>query len=165
MLSDKQQRFVDEYLIDLNATQAATRAGYSAHTANEQGARLLAKVSVRAAVEEGKAKIAKKLEVTQEYVLSTIVNTVERCRQSEMVTDRKGEPILTETPEGGLAAAYTFNAAGVLKGAELLGRHLGMFTEKHEITGKDGGDIKIKLSDRQRAQKLAFILARGRSSS
>ena len=46
-MTTKQQRFVEEYLIDLNATQAAIRAGYSAKTANEQGARLLANVSVR----------------------------------------------------------------------------------------------------------------------
>ena len=45
-LTPKQTRFVDEYLVDLNATQAATRAGYSAKTANEQGSRLLAKVAI-----------------------------------------------------------------------------------------------------------------------
>ena len=50
-LTDKQRRFVDEYLVDLNATQAAIRAGYSAKTANEQGAQLLAKLSVREAVD------------------------------------------------------------------------------------------------------------------
>ena len=48
------QRFVDEYLVDLNATQAAIRAGYSEKTANPQGARLLAKASVKAAVAKGR---------------------------------------------------------------------------------------------------------------
>lgn len=53
MLNAKQQRFVDEYLVDLNATQAAMRAGYSERTANEQGARLLAHVSVSPHGERG----------------------------------------------------------------------------------------------------------------
>jgi phage terminase small subunit len=43
-MTPRQQRFLDEYLVDLNATQAAIRAGYSTRTANEQGARLLANV-------------------------------------------------------------------------------------------------------------------------
>lgn len=68
-LTPKQERFVAEYLIDLNATQAATRAGYSAKTANEQGARLLANVSVRSAIEEAKAKRAERTEITQDRVL------------------------------------------------------------------------------------------------
>lgn len=48
----KQRTFIDEYLIDLNATQAAKRAGYSAKTASEQGARLLANVKVRQAIDQ-----------------------------------------------------------------------------------------------------------------
>ncbi len=50
MATAKQKRFVEEYLIDLNATQAAIRAGYSIKTANEQGSQLLANLSVRAGV-------------------------------------------------------------------------------------------------------------------
>ena len=57
-LNPKQQRFVEEYLVDLNGTQAAIRAGYSAHTANEQAARLLANVSVRSAIARGKSDVA-----------------------------------------------------------------------------------------------------------
>ena len=50
VLTDKQQRFVDEYMVDMNATQAAIRAGYSTHTANEQGSQLLAKLSIQRAL-------------------------------------------------------------------------------------------------------------------
>ena len=57
-LTPRQQRFVEEYLLDLNGTKAAIRAGYSAHTANEQAARLLANVSVRSAIERGKSEVA-----------------------------------------------------------------------------------------------------------
>ena len=57
-LTAKQQRFCEEYLIDLNATQAAVRAGYSAKTANEQGSRLLTNVSVASAINAMKDVIA-----------------------------------------------------------------------------------------------------------
>jgi phage terminase small subunit len=69
-LTPKQQRFVDEYLIDLNATQAAIRAGYSKDTANEQGSQNLAKLSIQSAIAERQTKLAEKLEITQERVLA-----------------------------------------------------------------------------------------------
>lgn len=162
LLTDKQQRFVDEYLIDLNAKQAAIRSGYSAKTAEQQGSRLLSNAKVRDAVEAGKAKVANRIEVTQDYVLSTIVSTVERCKQSEEVRDRKGDIVLTETADGSVVPAYVFNANGVLKGAELLGKYLGMFTEKVEHTGKDGGPIQF--TNKDRAQRLLFLLAQARAS-
>jgi phage terminase small subunit len=68
-INAQQRRFVDEYLIDLNATQAATRAGYSAKTANEQGARLLANVSVQQAIQAAIAERAKRTQITQDAVL------------------------------------------------------------------------------------------------
>lgn len=71
-MTPKQERFVQEYLIDLNATQAAIRAGYSEKTANEQGARLLANVSVRSAVEEAKADRAERTHITQDRVLQEL---------------------------------------------------------------------------------------------
>ncbi len=63
-LSEKQKRFVFEYLIDLNATQAAIRAGYSEKTAQEQGSRLLSNVMVSEAIAKGQAKAAKRAEIT-----------------------------------------------------------------------------------------------------
>jgi phage terminase small subunit len=68
-LTDKQRRFVDEYLIDLNATQAAIRAGYSAKAAQGQGSRLLSNAMVARAVAEGAHKRAAKAEVTAQDVL------------------------------------------------------------------------------------------------
>lgn len=65
-LTPKQARFVAEYLVDLNATQAAIRAGYSAKTAQEQSSRLLSNVIIAKAVAANQAKIAKKVEVTVE---------------------------------------------------------------------------------------------------
>ena len=71
-LTPKQARFVDEYLCDLNATQAAARAGYSARTANEQGSRLLANVSVRSALSEAMKAREKRTHITQDRVLQEL---------------------------------------------------------------------------------------------
>ena len=68
-LTGKQALFVQEYLVDLNATQAAIRAGYSAKTAQEQSSRLLSKVMVAKAVAAGQAKVAAKLEIKTEDVV------------------------------------------------------------------------------------------------
>lgn len=68
-LTPKQIRFVEEYLIVLNATQAAIRAGYSQHTAKQQGSRLLTNAAVRAEIERRTAKVAAKSELTLEKVL------------------------------------------------------------------------------------------------
>ena len=76
-LTPKQQRFVEEYLVDFNATRAAARAGYSPRTANEQGARLLAKASVCEAVEAGKAELAERTLVTAEEVIEGLKREAE----------------------------------------------------------------------------------------
>jgi phage terminase small subunit len=128
--------FVKEYLVDLNATQAAIRAGYSEKTANEQASRLLANVSVSAAIQEAMDKRSERVDITADYVLQTIQDTVERCRQVKPVLDRKGDPVYVDTPSGDLTPAYTFEAQAVLKGCELLGRHLKLFTDKMETDVK-----------------------------
>lgn len=71
-LTDKQARFVEEYLIDLNATQAAIRAGYSAKTADSKAAQLVANSKVSEAIQAGKEKFSHKLEISAERVLQEI---------------------------------------------------------------------------------------------
>lgn len=137
-LTAKQKAFVMEYLIDLNATQAAIRAGYSQASAYSIGEENLKKPEIAAAVQTAMDERAKRTRITQDYVLQGIRDTVERCRQAEPVLDRKGNPVLVETARGEMAPAYTFNAVGALKGYELLGKHLKMFTDKTELTGSDG---------------------------
>ena len=68
-LTDKQKKFVEEYLIDLNATQSAIRAGYSPKTANEQGARLLANVSIQEAIAESMAETTTENYSSKSYYL------------------------------------------------------------------------------------------------
>jgi phage terminase small subunit len=137
-MTPKQQRFVEEYLIDLNATQAAIRAGYSSKTAYAIGEENLRKPEISEAIQAAMDERSSRTEITADYVLQSIVSTMERCKQAEPVFDRKGDPVMTDTPDGGMARAYTFNAMGVLKGAELLGKHLKLFTEKHEHSGNVG---------------------------
>lgn len=144
-LTPKQQRFVEEYLIDLNATQSAIRAGYSEKTASEQGSRMLGNVKVQEAIQEAQKKLSERTGITQEYVLSNIQKVIERCMQHEAVQARDGSPLLVEGPEGNLACLFEFKEAGALKGLELLGKHLGMFKDKIEHTGKDGGPIDLSL--------------------
>lgn len=71
-LTDKQQRFVDEYLIDLNATQAAIRAGYSEKTARAVGCENLTKPDIMNAVHNAKAKRSERTQITQDRVLKEI---------------------------------------------------------------------------------------------
>lgn len=71
-LRGKQQRFVDEYLIDRNATQAAIRAGYSAKTAYSIGEQNLKKLEVKKAIEAGEAELAERNKITQDKVLNRL---------------------------------------------------------------------------------------------
>lgn len=132
-LTGKQQRFVDEYLVDLNATQAAIRAGYSEKTAGSIGEENLKKPDIAAAIQQEMNKRSERTKVDADYVLRTIVDTIERCKQAEPVRDRDGEP----------TGEYKFDSGAVLKGAELLGKHLKMFTDKVEQSGPNGGAIPV----------------------
>lgn len=142
-LTDKQTAFVREYLVDLNATQAAIRAGYSERTASRIGPQLLGKTWVREAIEKAQAKRARRVEVTQDYVLSNLVEVVERTMQRAPVLDRKGEQATDE--EG--RAVWTFDAKGANRALELLGKHLGIFTDKvkAEVSGPDGGPVASEI--------------------
>lgn len=116
-LTKQQKLFVKEYLVDLNGTQAAIRAGYSKKTAQEQSSRLLSNVIIAQIISVELEKRAAKLELNAEWVLSNLKSVVERCMQAEAVRDNEGRVI----------GEYTFNAAGANKSLELIGKHIGMF--------------------------------------
>lgn len=82
-LNPKQARFVAEYLIDSNATQAAIRAGYSKKTAAVIGAENLRKPNIAAAVKAGRAKITDKLEITAERLIRDVLEIGDEARQAE----------------------------------------------------------------------------------
>jgi len=134
-LTPKQMLFVKEYLVDLNATQAAIRAGYSEKTATVIAAENLTKPNIAQAIQDGMNERAKRVEVTADYVLTTIIDTVERCRQAVPVYEKR---------DGKMEATgeYEFDSGAVLKGCELLGKHLKLFTDKVEHAGPNGGPIQ-----------------------
>jgi len=110
-LNRKQARFVAEYLKDLNASAACLRAGYQTKNPNVVGPRLLAQVGVREAVDAALAKRNEKAELTAELVIDNIRRIQAKAEASE-----------------------DFNAA--LKGNELLGKHLKLWTDKLEHSGR-----------------------------
>lgn len=119
-LSPKRQRFVDEYLIDLDGKHAAIRAKYSAKTAEQTASRLLRDVKIAAAVQVGLAKRSERTKVDQNYVITNLLEIVERCMQRTAITDSAGE----ET------GVWKFDARGATGAIKLLGEHLGMFNQK-----------------------------------
>jgi len=139
-LTAKQKAFVAEYLIDLNATQAAIRAGYSEKTASETGYENLRKPQISEAVQKALAERSERTEVTQDYVLTAIKDTIEQYR-------------------GGGEGS---NPNAVLKGAELLGRHLAMFTDKAVVDLNHGlqemDDDALDAHARQLADRLGAKL-------
>ncbi len=119
-LTDKQQRFVKEYLVDLNATQAAIRAGYSKKTADQQASRLLTNVKVAEAVAKGAALIAERTELTQDRVVRGLLKEAEATGEG--------------TSHGARVSAWG-----------ILAKHLGMMIERHEHTGPGGEALSFKV--------------------
>lgn len=126
-LTPKQERFVEEYLVDLNGTQAAIRAGYSPKTANEQASAMLAKPSIQEAVQEQRAKVSERTMRTVYDVMADIGRVRDNAMQ-----------IMTDPDTGGQVMLSHKDA---LKALELEGKHLGAFTERIEHSGPGGSAI------------------------
>ena len=134
-LTAKQERFCAEYAVDLNATQAAIRAGYSPKTAKAQGSRLLTNADVKARVEADNAARAAKLALSADWVVEKLKQNVERAMQAEPVYDR----------EGNKTGEYTYQGAVANGALNLLGKHIGMFVDKVEHSGKDDRPFRVRL--------------------
>ena len=153
-LTARQERFVDEYLVDLNATQAAIRAGYSAKSAHVEGSRLLTNAKVGAAISTAKRERTEATKIDAEYVLRKLHQIVERCLQEvkpalhsktrQPMKDRDGNPL------------FTFNAAGANQALALLGKHVEIkaFEDRvhHDL---DEGVIEALHAGRRRANLRA----------
>lgn len=155
-MTDKQKRFCEEYLIDLNATQAAIRAGYSPKTANEQGSRLLANVSIRTHIDKSIAARSVRTGVNADRVIRELarvafVNPTEivdpdTARVRETATDDDKAAISAvkvkmSSGENSDSIEREVRFADKLKALELLGRHLNMFSDNLNITGDMGVSI------------------------
>ena len=124
-MNAKQKRFCDEYLIDCNATQAAIRAGYSPKTANEQGNRLLANVSVKSYIDEQLERIHNEKTADAQEVLEYLT-AVMRGEHTEQVLKLIGEGVQTVTD-------IDVAARERLKAAELIGKRYGMFKDNVNV--------------------------------
>ena len=157
-LTAKQKRFIEEYLVDLNATQAAIRAGYSPHTAREIGCENLSKPHIRARVEKELAERSKRTGINQDRVIRelariALVNPVDVINMDEatikeMASADDTAAILSvkvkKIPtEEGTITEREIRIADKIKALELLGKHLGMFTDKFNINA----EMAVKIVD------------------
>ena len=178
-LRPRQSRFVEEYLVDLNATQAAIRAGYSARAARQRGSLLLRKSAVREAIAQAMGARSERTEISADRVLqeyarlafSNIADFVDFGPDgvtvralSEMPRDAArcvAEVSESKTGRGGTVRVKLHDKKRAL---DALARHLGMFVEKHERTGAGGGPIQMEdvpeLSDTERLHRIEALFER-----
>lgn len=165
-LTAKQQRFVEEYLVDLNATQAAIRAGYSKKTAQQIGAENLSKPVIASALKEAKDKRSARTEITQDAVLNEL-GLIGFSNMMDYVTvtaDGLAKVDLTNMTRDQAAALGEITSEGVQSDGVLnvvrtkikltdkrpalvdIGKHLGMFKDQLELVGKDGESLSIDVT-------------------
>jgi phage terminase small subunit len=145
VLTDKQEAFCQQYLLDLNATQAAIRAGYSENTAAIIGHENLTKPNVASRVRELMAARADRVQVDADWVLGRLLEISNKCMEAKavMVFDPVDKCLKQkETADGDLL--YEFDAAGANKATELIGKHLGFFEKNNnqkrpKVTMRIGG--------------------------
>ena len=157
-MTQKQKRFIEEYLIDLNATQAAIRAGYSPDTAQQTGSENLSKPVIRAQIDRAMAERSKRTGVNAERVVLELAK-IAFVNAAEVIDPKTATVKEDALPEDTAAIqsvkVKTFGEDGLereikmadkLKALELLGKHLGMFKDRIELSG--GLDTeKSKLDD------------------
>lgn len=148
-LTKKQEMFVEEYIIDLNATQAAIRAGYSKKTAGQIGEQNLKKLEIQQAINEKLAEKKEKLIMKQDEILERLTQQGRReatdyqvVITEKPVTNEKGDVVAIEKlPE--IVEVPTQNK-DVIKALETLGKYYVMWTDKQEVTQRN---IEINIGD------------------
>lgn len=136
-------RFAKEYTVDLNGTQAAIRAGYSEKSAHVTACRLLKDAKVQAAIQKEIAKRSQRTEITQDFVLNGLKALTLKCEATVPILDKKGL----------LVGARIAEPNAAVRGYELLGKHLKLFTDKVEHSGN-----MSNLSDEEVDAKLEALL-------
>src|SRR3954452_24979646 len=180
-LNDRQARFVAEYPVDLNATQAAVRSGYSARSAYSTGERMLRNAEVAAAIAEAQAARSRRTEVTADRVVLELARVAfgdprrvmswgpggVKLRPSAELADEEAAIVAevgeTTTKEGGSLRVKTVDKLGALR---LLGQHLGIFGEGRVAvtvaTAPAAAELQAALMavlDRHPAAKRAVVAA------
>ncbi len=178
-MTPKQQRFVEEYLIDLNATQAAIRAGYSENAAKEQGYENLTKPHIAEAIAEAMAVRSERTKIDADWVLARLAGEA-TADLADLYDENGGLKPITEWPlvwRQGLVAGLDVDEefkdgeklgqvtkiklSDRIKRVELIGKHVDVqaFAERHEHTGKAGGPVEISdVSTLERAMLIGLAL-------
>lgn len=143
-LTPKQARFVLEYLVDLNATQAAIRAGYSENTAGVIGSENLKKPYIFNAIQEEMEARAIRTLITADRVLSDMFKVAQRCMDAEPVmifnrVNQKWEQLGEEHGE----PVYQFDSQGANRALENLARNQKLLTDKLDLGNPDGSNMKF----------------------
>lgn len=156
-LTEKQRRFIEEYLIDLDGRNAAIRAGYAPKAAEVQASRLLRLVKVRSAVDQAIAERSKRTGVNQDKIIrelakiaflnpTDVINMDEATIKGEASRDDTAAiasvKVKTIPTEDGEIVEREVKTYDKVKALDLLGKHQGMFKEKIEL---DGVVIKVVL--------------------
>lgn len=189
-LTDKQELFAREYLKDLNATQAAIRAGYSEKTANEQASRLLANVNVQSFVVELKAQRCEEVGIDAAYVLKRLIE-IDQMDVLDIMNDDMSLKPVSDWPASwrrylsGFDLAEIFDGRGddremvgilkkikwpdKVKNLELLGKHVTVQAFRNqvssELTGKNGGPIEYTDISAEELEERLKELGHGRHRS
>lgn len=165
-MTPRQQRFVEEYLVDLNATQAAIRAGYSERTARSVGSENLTKPDIRAAIESKRAELSARHNVTLDRIVGELAKIGFANMADYMRATAGGDPYLDfaslSRDQAAALAEVTVEDFCDGRGEDArdvrrvkfklwdkraalvdLGKHLGMFVERHEHAGAGGGPIQV----------------------
>ena len=127
-LTARQRRFVEEYVKDHNGSQAVIRAGFSANGAAVYATRLLSKSNIKDAVTKLDTAHSAACGLTVEWVLKALKANYDRATAATPVLDKEGNP----------AGAYRWDGPSANRAAELIGKHLAMFTENVALRTPDG---------------------------
>lgn len=146
-MTKKQKRFIEEYLIDLNATQAAIRAGYSVESASEIGYENLIKPDIQTAIAKAMAERSKRTGVNQDRIILEL-SRLAFVKMTDIVDD-KGKIKATATEDDlsclegikykqsksdtGTSVEREVKIGSKIKALELLGKHLGMWNDKLDV--------------------------------
>jgi phage terminase small subunit len=187
-LTPKQELFVDHYLINLNLKDAAIAAGYSKKSAKQRGYEVFNKPYVQEQIQKRSNDRLKRIEVDQDMVveglvqvaradirtlfteegnLVDIVNLPDDIAMSmagvEIVATHQSDAEKKENGEGSkVEYTHKFKLNDRMKALDSLAKHLGMYTVKHEHSGKNGGPIETKeISNVEVARRLAFLFTKG----
>lgn len=140
-LTDKQSRFIDEYMIDMNGAAAYLRAGYNCNeaTARANASRLLTNANISAEIAKRQQKLQQDTGISVQWVLSNLKWVAERCMAPEPLVDKEGNII-----------EWRFDSSGANKALESIGKHLGMFTDKVKLEG----DVSVTVSYEEQLKQM-----------